>query len=143
MKHVAFAMVFLVAGCASVPAVNPLQAMYDLRVAEAKRIAVETGDALRHMSVADVIKATQEQVTDGLRDPSSAQFRKVRIVDHGGLPAVCGEVNGRNAYGGYAGYQPFIGSPHSYQLVGHDFTTAEGAAASAGYRTHCLLGESR
>lgn len=43
-----------------------------------------------------------------LRDPSSAQFRNVEKIDQpeGGV-AVCGEINGKNAYGGYAGFTRF------------------------------------
>lgn len=50
-------------------------------------------------------------VADKLRDPSSAQFRNVRRVtaDNGQL-VFCGEVNGRNAYGGYAGFVRFEAS---------------------------------
>lgn len=43
-------------------------------------------------------------VANGLRDPASAQFREVRRVGD----AVCGEVNGKNAYGAYAGFRHFI-----------------------------------
>lgn len=43
-------------------------------------------------------------VADSLRDPASAQFRDV--VGHG--DAVCGEVNGKNGYGAYAGFKHFI-----------------------------------
>jgi hypothetical protein len=44
-----------------------------------------------------------------LRDPASAQWRGVYIA-HGadGKTRVCGEVNSKNGYGGYAGFQPFV-----------------------------------
>lgn len=42
-----------------------------------------------------------------LIDPSSAMFRKVRVVrDHGGA-VVCGEINGKNRFGAYTGFQRF------------------------------------
>lgn len=50
------------------------------------------------------IGAAKKLVTHDLKDPSSAQFRDVHKTDQ----AVCGEVNGKNAYGAYAGFQHFI-----------------------------------
>jgi hypothetical protein len=47
----------------------------------------------------------QELVARDLRDPESAQFRDVEHHPENG--AVCGQVNGKNAYGGYAGYVDF------------------------------------
>lgn len=44
-----------------------------------------------------------------LKDPSSAQFRNVyfhRGAD--GIPMTCGEVNSKNSFGGYSGYQRFV-----------------------------------
>lgn len=44
-----------------------------------------------------------------LKDPGSAQFRGVyfnRGVD--GVPMTCGEVNSKNGFGGYTGFQRFI-----------------------------------
>lgn len=56
----------------------------------------------------NVIADAKRQVSAQLRDPSSAQFQKVRAVrQKDGSTAVCGEVNGRNAYGGYAGFSDF------------------------------------
>jgi len=56
-----------------------------------------------------VVAQAQADVAKTLRDPSSAQFREV-IVRRAttGAQIVCGEVNGRNGYGGYAGFQEFI-----------------------------------
>ncbi|WP_162938771.1 hypothetical protein [Brevundimonas naejangsanensis] len=52
--------------------------------------------------------AARQAVTDKLRDPSSAQFRNVRRIEHSnGSTMFCGEVNSRNAYGGMSGYQRF------------------------------------
>ncbi len=48
-------------------------------------------------------------VREKLRDPSSAQFRNVYF--HRGVtntPTTCGEVNAKNGFGGYSGYERFI-----------------------------------
>jgi flagellar basal body-associated protein FliL len=49
-------------------------------------------------------KAT-EYIANLLNDPESAKFRNVRFVNSNG---VCGEVNGKNGYGAYAGFTPFF-----------------------------------
>jgi hypothetical protein len=51
------------------------------------------------------IAAAKQAVAGELKDPDSAEFRNVRKV---GAGTVCGEVNGRSLFGGYAGYRRFI-----------------------------------
>lgn len=48
-----------------------------------------------------------ETVTRQLRDPDSAQIRNIRLVENPGGKFYCGEVNGKNSYGGYVGYTAF------------------------------------
>lgn len=57
--------------------------------------------SIAHKAMIDVL------VTGKLRDPRSAQFRNVRMIVNGGTSVVCGEVNARNGYGGYNGFEPF------------------------------------
>jgi hypothetical protein len=53
----------------------------------------------------------QTAVADTLRDPESARFRGVRVLrEADGRDALCGELNAKNAYGGYVGYEPFYAS---------------------------------
>ena len=54
-----------------------------------------------------MIKA-EESVKARLKDAGSAQFRSVAIRQYKGAPLVCGEVNAKNSFGGYGGYQKFI-----------------------------------
>lgn len=54
------------------------------------------------------IAEMQIRVKNKLRDPSSTQFRNTRLSRSGGIPAVCGEVNSNNAFGGKVGYQRFV-----------------------------------
>lgn len=46
----------------------------------------------------------EEAVKAVMRDPDSAKFRNLEVNDDG---SVCGEVNGRNAFGGMTGFSPF------------------------------------
>ena len=44
-----------------------------------------------------------------LKDPKSAQFRKVFFHrGSGNIPVTCGEVNAKNSFGGYKGFQRFV-----------------------------------
>ncbi len=56
----------------------------------------------------DLEGATQALLRESLKDPDSAQFRRLRALDGGnGFIVVCGELNGKNAFGGYVGFHPF------------------------------------
>ena len=52
----------------------------------------------------NVLRAKRE-VADMLKDPESAKFRNIREYYPN---VVCGEVNSKNGWGGYAGYKPFL-----------------------------------
>lgn len=55
------------------------------------------------------IEKGKETVKMKLKDPDSAQFRNVFF--HRGeknVPMACGEVNSKNSFGGFVGYQRFI-----------------------------------
>jgi hypothetical protein len=54
----------------------------------------------------ELILAAMGMVRWGLTDPESAHFRAVFISPGG--KAVCGEVNSKNAMGGYVGFKRFI-----------------------------------
>jgi hypothetical protein len=53
------------------------------------------------------------RIRDGLRDPESARFRKEFVSANRGGPTLCGQINFKNATGGYEGYQRFISSGHA------------------------------
>lgn len=53
------------------------------------------------------IAATKAKIERRLKDPSSVQYRDVRAFVVGGRVAVCGEVNAKNSYGGYTGFEGF------------------------------------
>jgi len=53
----------------------------------------------------------QESVLSKLKDPKSADFRAVYLLRSGDdRAAICGEVNSKNAFGGYVGFQRFVSS---------------------------------
>lgn len=50
----------------------------------------------------------KDAIIEKLKDPDSAKFRNVRFYSGGGVPVVCGQVNAKNAFGGYTGFERFI-----------------------------------
>lgn len=62
------------------------------------------------------ISAAQLKAAENLRDPLAAQFRRVKLVQHPPTADskakpdrfVCGEMNAKNAYGGYIGFSRFF-----------------------------------
>lgn len=51
------------------------------------------------------IEMLQSKVRDTFSDPTSTQFRNTKLLS--GEKVLCGEVNSKNAYGGYVGFQGF------------------------------------
>lgn len=58
------------------------------------------------------IKGAQAAAAAQLRDPSSAQFRNMRVDSI----FVCGEINGKNGYGAYDGFVRFYGTKDSAHI---------------------------
>lgn len=54
------------------------------------------------------IAAAQDSVKRGLKDPDSAKFQNLRIANYNNGKVVCGEINTKNSYGGYVGYERFV-----------------------------------
>ena len=71
------------------------------------------------------ILRTQDGVKQRLKDPSSAEFRNSRFVDFEGVPIVCGEVNAKNSFGGYGGFQHFIASGTKLAFLEQDMEPSE------------------
>ena len=57
----------------------------------------------------DRIWIGKEAIISRLKDPDSAEFRNV-YLNYGinNIPVTCGEVNSKNSFGGYTGFQQFI-----------------------------------
>lgn len=60
-----------------------------------------------------VIEKGEKAIADTLKDPASAQFRNVRLVQYLDGVVICGEINGKNSYGGYVGFRDFVGGTNS------------------------------
>jgi hypothetical protein len=90
--------------------------------------------------------AAKKLVADQLRDPASAQFREVKVVkQQDGSEAVCGEVNGKNAYGGYVGFRGFVVHGSEVHMRNDDLNMRDVAEIEASTRSieastkYCIL----
>lgn len=69
---------------------------------------------------------SQQSIRARLKDPDSAEFRNVRFYSGSGQPVTCGEVNSKNGFGGYTGFQQFIasGTVANLAFLQSDMTTS-------------------
>lgn len=74
-------------------------------------LAVEAG-----ASDEAAIAEAKERVAREMRDPESAQFRDIKVLPGKEGPIICGQVNAKNAYGGYVGFNPFLVAGSSVML---------------------------
>lgn len=74
------------------------------------------------------IAKVKEDILEALKDPGSAQFRRILVAADGGI--VCGEVNAKNAMGGYIGFKKFVNIEDKDQ----DFTYYEDTANAVNAR---------
>jgi hypothetical protein len=69
-------------------------------------------EAADHAPAADykVEAVTKDHLLRRLKDPGSAQFRGVHVSHRAGAPVLCGEINSKNSFGGYTGFERFAGA---------------------------------
>jgi len=97
--------------CTSIKQSKDRLACFD-RVAAAQKpdasglpAAVGTGALLA------AVESAKALVAERFKDPSSVQFRNIVAYGNATPPSIamlCGQVNGKNAYGGYVGFRRFV-----------------------------------
>jgi hypothetical protein len=55
-----------------------------------------------------LVKSLNSSLGMQFKDPISIQLRNLAIKNREGSPAVCGELNAKNGFGGYVGFSPFF-----------------------------------
>ncbi len=81
---------------------NPITAALILAAAAA------AATATAQEPYSEEIAAVKALIERQLKDPASAQYRDVRAFDQTGTVMVCGDVNAKNSYGGYTGFEGFV-----------------------------------
>ena len=106
---------------------------------DAAAAIAESNEVVSGMSDEKLIEIAKETTANGLKDPNSAQFRRLEVKNFRGNRIVCGEVNGKNAYGGYVGFKRFIGGVAGFQIeeTGGKYPDIN-RAANAGITEACL-----
>jgi hypothetical protein len=64
----------------------------------------------------------EKYVKEKILEPEHAQFRN-QFIGKGGAP--CGEVNAKDAFGAYIGFQRYISVARDLTLIAHDVPPAE------------------
>ena len=118
---VLFAALVTLAGCAAGGKyVSPVDNVRFQSIAVAVQYAEVVEAFLLTGTEIQVMEKAKEATAGSLKDPGSAQFRNVRVTKYGDKRVVCGEVNGKNSYGGYVGFVPFVASTVSATLFNRD-----------------------
>lgn len=109
----------------------------DGKSAEGGKQHADTAKIFSSPTMQDMYKITsQRTLASRLKDPDSAQFKNVyfnkAIIDGKPTPMVCGEVNSKNGFGAYTGYQGFIASGSSFA-----FLESEAADFADSWNTFC------
>lgn len=77
-------------------------------------------------------------IGSALRDPASAQYRNDRLVRHAdGRVYYCGEINARNAFGGYVGFRQFMASSDAATISNPDDSDRVREAFAKFWKLNC------
>jgi len=70
--------------------------------------------------IAAFVSKAKSNITQGFKDPQSAQFKGLFVGKNGAMLTLCGEVNAKNSYGAYVGFQKFFATsePMLQQIAG-------------------------
>lgn len=81
---------------------------------------------------------SQQAIAHDLKDPASAQFRSLRTYAlANGERITCGEVNGKNSFGAYVGFQPFYVRHFKGQVLSKDAGSPATGYVSASITQAC------
>lgn len=75
-------------------------------------------------AIAALVAQYQGMLTASFKDPDSAKFRNLKGfaidgVDPAKAITLCGEVNAKNSYGAYVGFEAFV-STAGFPIIGED-----------------------
>ena len=82
----------------------------------------ETPAQKKQKEATALIAMGEKYVKEKIREPASAQFRN-QFIGKGGAP--CGEVNAKDAFGTYLGYQRYISVARELTMLAQDLSPDE------------------
>ena len=136
------AIAVVISGCAvsgSGNYVNPITNVRNISMSTVANYAQTVKSFLATGTQEQAIETAKQTVANSLKDPSGAQFRNVRLVSYLDGKVICGEVNGKNSYGGYVGFSPFVASTTASDLYDKDSKYPDiQSASNAGITAACI-----
>lgn len=111
---IAFALAAALALNSCAAFVDPLIEIRESSIKDLDLSAEITGMHVKKFGQDKTITEIKKFISDSLKDPSSAQFKNFRLVDFAGGKLACGELNGKNSYGAYTGFTPFVAGVADY-----------------------------
>jgi hypothetical protein len=82
----------------------------------------KTAEQKQHEEATALTTLGEKYVREKVLEPAQAQFRN-QFIGKGGAP--CGEVNAKDAFGGYIGFQRYISVARDLTLLAQDVSPAE------------------
>jgi hypothetical protein len=117
---------------------NPFEELRTMALDEVKSFSMETATFLKTNNQEKTISTSSEAIRQKMKDPASAMFRNVRIVNYLEGKLICGEINSKNSYGGYVGFTKFVASPTDSTLLSTSSRyESSNDAANAGLYAAC------
>lgn len=138
-RSVIAAVIFVaLVGCAPYPVRDRIADLRASAIVEANHYGLTGGQYFAKHGAEKTIEAGLNALKLGLKDPDSATFQAVRLVDYFEGKVVCGRVNAKNSYGGYVGYKPFVAGPGGATIYDADMRyPAVSIASHAGISAAC------
>lgn len=99
------------------PKRDSYQELKDVSVKLVDSYAASVSEYLAKNSKKSAVEQAKKALAETLKDPSSAQFRNVRLTPYKDGNVICGEVNAKNSYGGYVGFKSFVAGVKGGQLA--------------------------
>jgi hypothetical protein len=93
------------------PATAPVTVQSEAPAADAATVARDKAAAALRNEIDDAAPAAERVIRNQFADPDGAQFRNVWAVRPAGFATgfnFCGEVNAKNGFGAYTGFQAFL-----------------------------------
>lgn len=139
IKSLTAASILALSSCVAQPAMsNPITAdVHEKSMLEVQTLARSTKDVYNTQGIEGVEAKGKESVASNLLDPSSAMFRNLQVKSFAEGYVLCGEVNAKNRYGGYVGFQPFVAGTNSATMLYRGKYAEINYAANAGIRAAC------
>lgn len=110
---------------------------------EAEQAAAAKELEEKNRATAEFVNSSKQLIAQNLKDPDSAKFTNLVLVQNDQAKLLCGSVNAKNSYGGYVGAKKFYVKWSNSQADTPTVYTEGDTAARANARMNELMAQSR